>query len=201
MNPWKEWKARRGGEVACLFSYRCLIYFLSLVEPAGEGRRDSASSGEGDYVSVRAPEEMDDTQDSRFSTTIKKWFSWIYYYFAMIVDKVIEILNDISKDYREIADQLKKEKKEKRREMIRRARAGAGSTRRPEQSKVNFRFKHESSGVSCSFFLCNSSQLSPSCFVIVMWLRSRIQTIEWFVASSLDLAAPFGHPPMQVLIL
>ena len=46
----------------------------------------------------------------------------------------------------------------------------------------------------------NSSQLSPSCFVIVMWLRARIQTIKLFLASWLDLAVPFGHPPMQVLI-
>ena len=45
------------------------------------------------------------------------------------------------------------------------------------------------------------SQLSPSCFVIVMWLRGRIQTIGWFLGSWLDLAVPFGHPPMQVLIL
>ena len=29
----------------------------------------------------------------------------------------------------------------------------------------------------------NLSQLSPSCFVIVMWLRGRIQTIEWFLAT------------------
>ena len=48
--------------------------------------------------------------------------------------------------------------------------------------------------------LANSSQLSLSCFVIVMWLRGRIQTIEWFLVSWLDLAVPFGHPPMQVLI-
>ena len=33
--------------------------------------------------------------------------------------------------------------------------------------------------------LATSSQLSPSCFLIVMWLRGRIQTIEWFTC---DLA-------------
>ena len=38
------------------------------------------------------------------------------------------------------------------------------------------------------------SQLKPSFFVIVRWLRGRIQTIEWFLASWLDLAIPFGHP-------
>ena len=43
-------------------------------------------------------------------------------------------------------------------------------------------------------------QLSLSCFVSVMWLCG-IQTIEWFLASWLDLAASIGHPPMQVLIL
>ena len=37
------------------------------------------------------------------------------------------------------------------------------------------------------------SQLSPSCFVIVMWLRCCIQTIEWFRASWLNLAVSFGR--------
>ena len=43
----------------------------------------------------------------------------------------------------------------------------------------------------------NSSQFSPSCFVIVMWLRGRIQTVERFLANWPDLTVPFGHPPMQ----
>ena len=34
----------------------------------------------------------------------------------------------------------------------------------------------------------NSSQLSPSCFVVVKLLRGRIQTTEWFLASWLNLA-------------
>lgn len=45
----------------------------------------------------------------------------------MAVDKVIDVLNDISKDYRETADQLKKERKEKRKEKLRRARFGGGN--------------------------------------------------------------------------
>ena len=47
----------------------------------------------------------------------------------------------------------------------------------------------------------NTSQLKPSCFVIVGWLCSCSQTIEWFLASWLNLAVPFGHPLMQVLII
>ena len=43
----------------------------------------------------------------------------------------------------------------------------------------------------------NSSQLSPSCFLIVMWLRGRIQSFEWFLVSWLDLAVPFSHPPCK----
>ena len=46
----------------------------------------------------------------------------------------------------------------------------------------------------------NSSQLSPSCFVIVLWLRGRLKTIKWFLASWLDLAVSFGHPPMHVFV-
>ena len=42
----------------------------------------------------------------------------------MAVDKVIEILNGISKDYREITEQLRKERKEKRKEKIRRWKLG-----------------------------------------------------------------------------
>ena len=38
-------------------------------------------------------------------------------------------------------------------------------------------------------------------FWVGMWLCVHIPTSEWFLASWLDLAVPFGHPPMQVLIL
>ena len=43
------------------------------------------------------------------------------------------------------------------------------------------------------------AQLEPSCFVVVVWLRCRIQTIERFLAKWLDLAVSFGHRPMQLL--
>ena len=44
----------------------------------------------------------------------------------------------------------------------------------------------------------NSSQLSPSCFVIVMWLRGRIQTIERFLAG---LFPNFGPPSSPYTML
>ena len=44
-------------------------------------------------------------------------------------------------------------------------------------------------------------QLEPSCLVVVSWLRGRSQTIAKFLPSWFDLAVPFGHSPMQVLIL
>ena len=43
----------------------------------------------------------------------------------------------------------------------------------------------------------NSSQLSPSCFVIVLWPRGRIQTIEWFLASWLDLVVRLATHPCK----
>ena len=39
----------------------------------------------------------------------------------------------------------------------------------------------------------NSSQLSPSCFVIVMYYVVVFRQFEWFLASWLDLAVWFGH--------
>ena len=71
----------------------------------------------------------DDDQAEGFVNKIKRWCSWLYYYIAISVDKVIDLLNDISKDYREIADQLKKERKEKRIEKLRRAKFGYGIAR------------------------------------------------------------------------
>ena len=71
----------------------------------------------------------DDGQPEGFVNKIKRWCSWLYYYIAITVDKVIDLLNDISKDYREIADQLKKERKEKRIEKLRRAKFGYGGAR------------------------------------------------------------------------
>ena len=62
----------------------------------------------------------DEEQSDGFVNKIKKWCSWLYYYIAITVDKVINLLNDISKDYRDIADQLKKERKEKTIEKLRR---------------------------------------------------------------------------------
>ena len=64
-----------------------------------------------------------------FITKVKSYCSWIYYYFAMIMDKIIDILNGISKDYREITEQLRKERKEKRQEKIRKWRLGYTAVR------------------------------------------------------------------------
>lgn len=90
-------------------------------------------------------------QSDGFVNKIKRWCSWLYYYIAISVDKVIELLNDISKDYREIADQLKRERKEKRIEKLRRAKFGyaigrvrLGDASDPEaDSKVLVRFKRD----------------------------------------------------------
>jgi len=98
-------------------------------DPASSGARKSSSSsieGEDDFLAVVAPEMPEDVvgQPDGFVNKIKRWCSWLYYYIAISVDKVIELLNDISKHYREIADQLKRERKEKRIEKLRRAKFG-----------------------------------------------------------------------------
>lgn len=96
----------------------------------------SSAEGEEDFLAVIAPEmPEDDGQPEGFVNRIKRWCSWLYYYIAITVDKVIDLLNDISKDYREIADQLKKERKEKRIEKLRRAKFGyAGARGRPGEA-------------------------------------------------------------------
>ncbi|KAL9975258.1 hypothetical protein ACROYT_G012400 [Oculina patagonica] len=99
---------------------------------SSSARKSSSSSieDEDDFLAVVAPEmPEDDDQPEGFVNKIKRWCSWLYYYIAITVDKVIDLLNDISKDYREIADQLKKEQKEKRIEKLRRAKFGYGSAR------------------------------------------------------------------------
>ena len=99
---------------------------------AAWGRKSSSSSigNEDEFVEVFVPEaSSDDGQADGFVNKIKKWWSWLYYYIAISVDKVIDLLNDISKDYREIAGQLKREQKEKRHEKLRRAKLGYGSAR------------------------------------------------------------------------
>ena len=96
-------------------------------------RKSSSSSAEGednDFLTVNVPEVTpNDNQPDGVLSKIKKWCSWIYYYLAISFDKVIDLLNDISNDYREIADQLKKERKEKRLEKLRRGKLGFGSAR------------------------------------------------------------------------
>ena len=100
---------------------------------AASGARKSSSSSiedEDDFLAVVAPEmPADDGQPEGFINKMKRWCSWLYYYIAISVDKVIDVLNDISKDYREIADQLKRERKEKRIDKLRRAKFGYGGVR------------------------------------------------------------------------
>ena len=99
---------------------------------AASGRKSSSSSidNEDEFVEVCVPEARgDDGQQDGFVYKITKWWSWLYYYIAIAVDKVIDLLNDISKDYREIAGQLKREQKEKRFEKLRLAKLGYGSVR------------------------------------------------------------------------
>ena len=99
-------------------------------KPAEATGAAASSEDEDDFLNVIAPELPDDEgQNDGFVNKIKKWCSWLYYYIAIAVDKVINLLNDISKDYREIADQLKKERKEKRIEKLRRAKFGYTSAR------------------------------------------------------------------------
>ena len=62
---------------------------------------------------------------------------------------------------------------------------------------IKLKFALNSSQMSTSGQSASSSQLSPSCFVIVLWPRGRIPTIEWFLAIWLDLAVSFGHPAMR----
>lgn len=94
----------------------------------------SSAEGEDDFLAVTAPEMPEDNgQSDGFVNKIKKWCSWLYYYVAITVDKVINLLNDISRDYREIADQLKKERKEKRVERLRRKFGYAGARSRLEE--------------------------------------------------------------------
>ena len=90
----------------------------------------ASSEDEDAFLNVVAPEMPDDEgQNDGIVNKIKKWCSWLYYYIAIAVDKVINLLNDISKDYREIAHQLKRERKEKRIEKLRRAKFGYTSAR------------------------------------------------------------------------
>lgn len=90
----------------------------------------SSADEDDDFMNVIAPElPEDDGEPKGFVDKIKRWCSWLYYYIAISVDKVIDLLNDISKDYREIADQLKKERKEKRIEKLRRAKFGYAAAR------------------------------------------------------------------------
>ena len=98
-------------------------------KPAEATGAAASSEDEDDFLNVIAPELPDDGQNDGFVNKIKKWCSWLYYYIAIAVDKVINLLNDISKDYREIADQLKIERKEKRIEKLRRAKFGYTSAR------------------------------------------------------------------------
>ena len=65
---------------------------------------------------------------------------------------------------------------------------------------IKLKFSPSSSQVNRLATSAKSSQLKPSCFVIVMWLRGGIQTIEWFLSSWLDSVESFGHPLMHVLI-
>lgn len=98
-------------------------------EPTG-GAASSGDDEDDDFLEVIAPElPADDGHPEGVEVKIKRWCSWVYYYIAISVDKVIDLLNDISKDYREIADQLKKERREKRIEKLRRAKFGYSGAR------------------------------------------------------------------------
>lgn len=139
-------KSARGFGAECI-NLAFLLFYSQALEPSinvsinlaavvftgkpAEATGAAASSGdEDDFLNVIAPELPDDEgQNDGFVNKIKKWCSWLYYYIAIAVDKVINLLNDISKDYREIADQLKKERKEKRIEKLRRAKFGYTSAR------------------------------------------------------------------------
>ena len=92
---------------------------------AGPSRsgRESVESSTSDFVTVPTPEPSAAIVEPEGAVNkVKRWLSWIYYYIAMCVDSVIKVLREISKNYRLIADQLKKERKEKRLEKLRRAR-------------------------------------------------------------------------------
>ena len=131
--------------LSCLFAraseptanHFTLLYVAKPTETTGgatssSGREIASSSADedDDFLNVIAPElPEDDGEPEGFVDKIKRWCSWLYYYIAISVDKVIDLLNDISKDYREIADQLKKERKEKRIEKLRRAKFGYAGAR------------------------------------------------------------------------
>ncbi|XP_074617953.1 piezo-type mechanosensitive ion channel component 1-like isoform X1 [Acropora palmata] len=106
------------------------------VTEATEGAATSGDDGEEDFLEVVGPEVPSESgKPEGFVEKIKRWCSWVYYYIAVSLDRVIDLLNEVSKDYREIADQLKKERKEKRIEKLRRAKFGYwGSRARGEES-------------------------------------------------------------------
>ncbi|XP_015749151.1 PREDICTED: piezo-type mechanosensitive ion channel component 1-like [Acropora digitifera] len=103
---------------------------------ATSGAATSGDDGEEDFLEVVGPEVPSESgKPEGFVEKIKRWCSWVYYYIAVSLDRVIDLLNEVSKDYREIADQLKKERKEKRIEKLRRAKFGHwGSRARGEES-------------------------------------------------------------------
>ncbi|XP_031574449.1 piezo-type mechanosensitive ion channel component 2-like [Actinia tenebrosa] len=93
--------------------------------PVSRTGRESigSTSSIADYVNVPTPEPSPAVVEPEgLVNKVKRWLSWIYYYIAMVVDSVIKVLREISKNYRSIADQLKKERKEKRIEKLRRSR-------------------------------------------------------------------------------
>lgn len=127
-----------------MLDFRILLCAAKITE-ATEGAASSGDGGEEDFLEVIGPEvPAEGGEPEGFGEKIKRWCSWVYYYVAMSLDRVIDVLNEISKDYREIADQLKKERKEKRIEKLRRAkfgywgpRARAGESSDPEmETKV-----------------------------------------------------------------
>ena len=109
--------------------FPCILFIGKATEPTG-GAASSGDDEDDDFLEVIAPElPADDGNPEGVEVKIKRWCSWVYYYIAISVDKVIDLLNDISKDYREIADQLKKERREKRIEKLRRAKFGYSGAR------------------------------------------------------------------------
>ena len=118
-----------------MFDYRIVLCAATVTE-ATEGAATSGDDGEEDFLEVVGPEVPSESgKPEGFVEKIKRWCSWVYYYIAVSLDRVIDLLNEVSKDYREIADQLKKERKEKRIEKLRRAKFGYwGSRARGEES-------------------------------------------------------------------
>jgi hypothetical protein len=112
-----------------------LIYIFALLgaeagpstsgRPASRTGRESAGSisSSSEFVTVPTPEPSTAiVEPEGLVNKVKRWLSWIYYYIAMVVDNVIKVLREISKDYRSIADKLKRERKEKRIDKLRRSR-------------------------------------------------------------------------------